>query len=174
MKNAARLIYTLTAMSTEEAERFNVERGERRRLVRVDSGKVNLCPGVAAQWFKMVGVELDNATDDYPNGDNVHTVEPWTPPDIWGGVDVAMQNRILDDIEAGMDFGVRYSDHNSAKEKAAWRVIQKHVPDKSEAAAKDIVREWVKSELLVRNEYDDPVERKPRKGLYVDDAKRPK
>ena len=88
-------------------------------VVRVDSGKVNLAPASAAKWFKLVGVELDNTTEDYPNGDNVHTVEPWFPPDIWKGLDVPMQNHILDDIEAGMDFGVRYSAHNSATEKAA-------------------------------------------------------
>lgn len=174
MKNAARLVYTLTAMSAEEANTFIVKEGERRQLVRVDSGKVNLAPASATKWFKLVGVELDNTSEDYPNGDNVHTVEPWFPPDIWEGLDVPMQNHILDDIEAGMDFGVRYSAHNSATEKAAWKVIQKHVPDTDEDTAKKVIATWVKSKLLFHSEYDDPVDRKPRKGLYVDDAKRPK
>ena len=96
------------------------------------------------------------------------------PPDIWKSLDVPMQNRILDDIEAGMDFGVRYSAHNSATEKAAWKVIQKHVPDTDEDTAKKVIATWVKSKLLFHEEYDDPVDRKKRQGLYVDSDKRSK
>jgi hypothetical protein len=30
-------------------------------------------------WFRLVGVRLDNATETYPAGDEVQTVERWTP-----------------------------------------------------------------------------------------------
>ena len=83
MKDAARLVYTLMRMTPEEAGPFGIKAdAERHLLVRFDSGKVNLCPpAAAARWFKLVGVELGNGTDEYPHGDNVQTVEPWTPPD---------------------------------------------------------------------------------------------
>ena len=174
MKDAARLVYTLTAMSEDDAGKFSVQEGERRQLVRMDSAKVNLAPASAAKWFKLVGVKLDNDTADYPNGDNVHTVEPWFPPDIWEGLDVPMQNRILTEIDAGMDFGARYSSHHNATDRAAWKVIQKHVPDKDEAAAKNVIATWVKSGLLFNKEYFNPVDRKEQQGLHVDDGKRPK
>ena len=50
-------------MSSDEAARFGIEEGQRRSFVRVDSGKVNITPPLSsAQWFKIVGVPLGNAT----------------------------------------------------------------------------------------------------------------
>ena len=37
-------------------------------------------------------------TELYPNGDEVQTVEPWTPPAAFDGLDTATCNRILDAI----------------------------------------------------------------------------
>jgi RecA-family ATPase len=84
MKDAARLIYTLTTMTAEEAQAFGIEEDQRRLLVRMDSAKVNITPPMAkAKWFRIVGVPIGNATKLYPSGDIVQTVEPWTPPDLW-------------------------------------------------------------------------------------------
>lgn len=81
MKDAARLVYTLTPMTSQEAEAMGVPEAERRSLVRMDSGKVNIAPSMSeATWFRLVGVPLGNVTERYPNGDNVQTVKPWTPP----------------------------------------------------------------------------------------------
>jgi hypothetical protein len=59
----------------------------------MDSGKVNLAPARAAKWFKLVGVRLNNGTNLYPNGDEVQTIEPWTPPETWAGMDNATSTR---------------------------------------------------------------------------------
>lgn len=81
MKDAARLVFTLTPMTTDEAEAFGVHEADRRFLVRLDSAKVNIAPpSREAKWFRLVGVPLANATPEYPHGDEVQTVEPWTPP----------------------------------------------------------------------------------------------
>ena len=42
MKDAVRLVYTLTPMSVEEAQAFGVNDEQRRLLIRMDSGKVNI------------------------------------------------------------------------------------------------------------------------------------
>jgi len=84
-----------------------------------------------------------------------------------------MLNNILDVIKAGIN-GSLYSDHHSAADdRAAWKVIIKYAPNKSEHAAKEIIKTWVTSGVLVRHDYYDPVRRKTVKGLNVDDAKRP-
>ena len=44
MKDAARLVYTLTPMSHEEADTFGMSEADRRSFVRMDSGKVNIAP----------------------------------------------------------------------------------------------------------------------------------
>lgn len=174
MKDAARLVYTLTPMSPEEAQAFGVPEAERRRLIRMDSGKVNIAPPLAeARWFRLIGVPLDNGNDTYPNGDDVQTVEPWTPPDAWAGLTNHLLNRILDDIDAGLSDGQRYSAAPNAKHLAAWPVILKHAPSKSEGEAREIIRTWVKNGVIEAADYENPVTRKPAKGLRVVAAKRP-
>ena len=86
VKDGARLVYTLTTMTPEEAKRFAIKEAERRLFFRVDSGKVNIAPPSRdAAWFKLVGVPLGNSSELYPNGDNVQTVEQWTPPETFEG-----------------------------------------------------------------------------------------
>ena len=174
MKDAARLVYTLTPMSSEEAEQFGITEAGRRCLIRLDSGKVNIAPPSAtATWFRLVGVPLENGSDIYPAGDNVQTVEPWQPPETWGGMDHPLLNRILDDIEAGLPNGSRYSAANRADDRAAWLVVVRHSPEKTEKQAREIIRTWIKSGTLSQEDYEDPDQRKTRAGLRVNAAKRP-
>jgi len=97
----------------------------------------------------------------------VQTVEPWTPPDIWKDLDDDQIRRILDEIDAGMPDGNRYSDAPSAKTRAAWRVIVEEVPEKTEAQAREIIKTWVKKGVLESYEYENPVDRKNASGLRV-------
>ena len=95
-------MYTLSPMSSDEADQFGIEEELRRYYVRMDKGKVNTTPPARyATWFKLVGVHLGNATADYPEGDNVQTVESWTPPEIWDDFPIDLQNMILDEIDVG-------------------------------------------------------------------------
>jgi hypothetical protein len=173
-RDAGRLIYTLTRMTEQEAKAFGVKLEERNLYVRIDSAKVNLSPPSGdATWFKLVGVKLGNGNADYPNGDEVQTVVPWQPPKTWDGLSNAQLNAALTDIEAGLPNGQRYSDAGPATDRAAWRVVQRHCPDRTEPQCREIVKTWVRSGVLFNKSYDDPVDRKTRQGLYVDAAKRP-
>lgn len=174
MKDGARLVYTLAPMSTEEATAFGVKEEDRRLLIRMDSGKVNIAPPMRqAKWFRLIGVLIGNATALYPNGDEVQAVEPWTPPDTWGGLSHHLLNQILTAIDGGLPDGNRYSDASSVKDRAAWKVVLEHAPDKTEGQAREIIKTWVKNGVLVSYEYDNPVTRKPVKGLKLDTTKRP-
>jgi hypothetical protein len=169
-----RLVCTLTVMSPEEAETFGIKEEERPAYVRLDPAKVNIVPKAQrATWFRLVGVPLKNGTAEYPNGDEVQTVEPWAPPELWADLSVATLNLALNEIEKGMPNGQRYSGAASAKERAAWRVVQQHCRDKTEPQCRKIVKTWLLNGVLYEQEYDDPVHRKPRMGLCVNSAKRP-
>ena len=72
-----------------------------------------------------------------------------------------------------MPNGHRYSDANAARDRAAWAVVQRHCPHKTEAQCREIIRTWVKNGVLYRDDYEDPVKREPCKGLRLDTAKRP-
>jgi hypothetical protein len=144
------LVYTLTTMTQEEARTFGIAEAERRLLVRMDSAKVNIAPPAAtAKWFKLVCVRLENGNDTYPHGDEVQTVKPWTPPDLWDGLSHLLLNEILTAIDKGLNDGSHYSDHGAAKERAAWKVVIQHAPEKTEQQARQIIKAWVKSGLLV-------------------------
>ncbi|MDA0653747.1 MAG: AAA family ATPase [Proteobacteria bacterium] len=174
VKDAARLVFTLTQMASEEAESFGISEAERRSLVRMDSGKVNIAPPLdKARWFRLVGVRLNNGTEDYPQGDEVQTVEAWTPPDAWEGLSHHLLNHILTNIDAGMDDGERYSHAPNALDRAAWQVVAKHAPGKTEKQARAIIRTWMKTGTLQSDVYHSEADRKDRKGLRVNDAKRP-
>jgi AAA domain len=173
-RDAGRLMYTLTRMSDQEGETFGIPAEERRLYVRLDSSKVNIAPPSGeAIWFKLVGVRLENGTADYPAGDEVQTVVSWHPPKTWEGVTSVQANAALDEIDAGLPNGQRYSDAPKASTRAAWTVVQQHCPDRTEAQCREIVRTWVKNGVLFHEEYEDAEARKPRKGLRVNNGKRP-
>jgi hypothetical protein len=159
----------------DEARLFGIGPEQRMAHIRLDKAKVNLAPPARiAEWFKLVGVKLNNGNDEYPNGDEVQTVEPWKPPKVWDGLASETLNTALTEIEAGMPNGQRYTDAGGGTgPRAAWKVVQKHCAEKSEDQCREIVRTWIRNGVLYSDEYDDPVERKPRKGLRLDTTKRP-
>jgi hypothetical protein len=173
--DAGRLVYALAPMTGEEAKTFGLQEADARYYIRMDKGKVNIAPPArVAKWFKLVGVPLHNVDELYPNGDEVQTVEPWTPPEVWENLDSDLQNAILDSIEAGVSDGRRYSDAPRVKDRAAWQVVIKHAPDKNETQAREIIKTWVKAGVLESRDCEDPTERKTVKGLFVVEEKRPK
>src|SRR5260370_3022585 len=161
-------------MTEEDAKPFGIPVEQCRLYVRLDSGKANIAPpSEKTTWFKLVGAQLGNENDEYPAGDNVQTVERWYPPETWGGVSTAQLNAALTDIDAGLDNGQRYTQGNKTTARSAWAIVQRHAPDRTEAQCREIIKTWVKNGVLVSEDYDDPIERKPMKGLSVCNAKTP-
>jgi hypothetical protein len=178
VKDGGRLVYTLTTMSEEEAKRFGIPLEERRRFMRMDSAKVNLAPAIAARWFELIGVPIGNQTPTYPNGDEIQVAVPWEPPDTWAGLSNRALNAALTEIDEGVvvegqekrDY---YSGSNAAKQRAAWRIVQKHCPDKTDAQCREIIRTWLNTGTLVEKEYSSPTTRGTAVGVRVDASKRP-
>ena len=110
----------------------------------MDKGKVNIAPpSRKAVWFHLVGVSLDNGNVMYPNGDEVQAVEPWFPADMWQDMSDEQIDAIIEEIDTGLPEGVRYSNHPQAKTRAAWKVVVKHAPTKTESQAREIIKAWV-------------------------------
>ena len=147
-KDGGRLVYTLNSMSEQEAKQFDITADERRRYIRLDSGKVNLAASAKTQWFELIGVEIGNGTDTYPSGDEIQVAVIWTPPETWAGLSNNALNAALDDIEAGLPDGRRYSSAGAARETAAWRALQKHCPGKSGEQSRRIVITWCDNRVL--------------------------
>jgi hypothetical protein len=73
----------------------------------------------------------------------------------------------------GLPNGQRYSDAPRATDRAAWTVVHRHCPDKTEPECREIIRTWVKKAVLCVEEYLDPIRRENAKGLRLDPSKRP-
>jgi hypothetical protein len=172
-RDAGRLLYTLTPMTTEAAKQFNISENERRQLIRLDSAKVNIAPpSINARWFRVIGISLGNGTVDYPQGDQVQTVEPWTPPDMWAMMSTAVANKILDQIDAGPSAGRLYSARKQAgPDRAAWRVVKNALPNFSAEQCHKVISTWLATSILEERGYEDKKERRPMNGLFV--LKRP-
>ncbi|TWI35294.1 AAA domain-containing protein [Mesorhizobium tianshanense] len=160
-KDAARLGYTMTGMSVQDAAQFRVPEDERKWYSRVDSAKVNIVPPArGALWFRLVNVRLDN-------GDQVQAIEPWSPPDLMAGMGKDTATRILMEIRDGPGDGERYSNATGAKERCVSRAFELHEPGKTASDARQIVKQWIKDGVVRVGDYYSPAKRKQQQGLFV-------
>jgi AAA domain len=160
--NASRLVKTATKMSEKDADQFKVGERDRKLLVRLDDAKLNIAPPAEeAIWFKLVGVDIGNPSEDYPKGDNVQTVERWYPPPPAAGLTKTKVAEIFDELRAGPGDGEFYSPDQRAKERWAGIVIIEET-GKSEAEARRLLRDWIKNGVLIEGEYTSPRLRKKR------------
>jgi hypothetical protein len=171
-RDAGRIMRTVTPMTDHQAELYGVSAEDRLALIRVDPAKVNLTQrSINAMWFKIIGTPLGNRTELYPNGDNVQTVEPWTPTDAFAELNMTAIDQILNRINAGPYEGGRYSSAANATDRAAWRVVQQICPDLTDKQAKHVINTWVKNGVLLKRDYKDPKDSHDHPGLFV--GKRP-
>jgi hypothetical protein len=168
ISNAARFELAVKKMTAAEAKRFGLDPKDRPAYFRLGSpaSKLNYIAADEAEWFERV----THVISDQPVGACI----PWSPPDPFEGITIAFANTILDDIVAGMPDGRRYSDGPAAKDRAAWKVVTKHLPDTTDDDAKRIIKKWVKNEVLVSEEYHNPVRGEPEYGLRVNPVNRPR
>lgn len=75
-KDAGRLVKTLSPISVDDAKKLEIDDDAERKMIRrIDDAKMNLAPLGDALLVRLVNVPLGNATETYPKGDHVQTVE---------------------------------------------------------------------------------------------------
>lgn len=177
MVGAARVAFTLSPMSSEEASAFNISQDDRRSYIRLDNAKANLSKSAGdAQWIFLDSVNLGNASEEYPNGDSVQVATPWSPPDAWDGIDTEKANEILTLIEDGYidEDGNKepYGETKQSKDRWVGHLIIACTMDadgsatKSEDDAKKIIKTWINEGILANEEFETK-NRKTAKGLVV-------
>jgi hypothetical protein len=165
--NAARFELAVKKMTAGEASRFSLDPKDRTSYFRLGSpaSKLNYVAADEAEWFERVSHVV--------SGQVVGTCIPWDPPDAFDGITTTLANAVLDEVEAGMPDGRRYSDSATAKERGAWNIVVKHIPDKTPDEAKRIIRKWVKNGVLVSEPYHNKARGEPEHGLRVNPTNRP-
>lgn len=165
---AGRVALTLTTMSEEDAEALGIDtdRATREGFIRLDDARQSYAAIGSAQWFQKAVYTL-------ANHEQVAAAEPWKPPSAWEGMPHAAVNKALDEINAGLPDGRRFTAGYNAKETSACAVVCKHFPDKTDRQCRAIIKTWLQNGVLVAEPYRNPVTREEQNGLRVIAAKRP-
>lgn len=144
LQNAARVMETFTTMTLDEAGKLGISPGDRRKYAQLKNAKANLSNATdEPEWYRFVGVDLDNATAEYKS-DQIGVLDPWYPQPALHGCDMAQIGRCLDEIEQGeWKFAVQ------AKDKWVGHVVMRHL-GLDETHAKQLLKEWEKAGVLMR------------------------
>lgn len=165
----------LSSMPEEEAGTFGIPKEKRYAYIRLDDAKSNMAPRAdKANWFFLDPVQLHNGTPDYPNGDSVTAIVPWTPPSVFEGVSQYQIDEVLDRITDGFAPGVPYSPNAQGANNKRWvgtMVMDQLTLNKEQV--KRILATWSKNGVLEEFSYHDEATRKDQKGVKVNEAKRP-
>ena len=173
----ARLVSTLFNMSEEEAAVLEVRPDDRTRYIRLDDAKANfnLISGVG-RWFEKSSVDIPT-NKELALADQVGVLRPWKPPGLLDTFSDRLINECLDQINRGP----RATDGNYGSElyvkgaasKSAWVGSEiMRVLGCEEMRAKNIIRAWLATGLLIEADFRDGKSR-DRTGVRVDDTKRP-
>ncbi len=160
---AARVVHTVCAMTEDEAKKCDIKPDRRRFYFRLDSAKSNYAPMDEAEWFERKPFMLDN-------GEEVAAAAPWDPPSPWDGLGMDTAIAILDQIDAGLDDGERYTLARQSGDRWAGLPVMK-LAGKNEAHAARIIKRWTDEGVLLEGEYTSPTQRKKKACLMVDSAK---
>ena len=161
---AARAARVINKVPEDKAIELGVLKDEARGIMRIDDGKANLAPPAqAALYARMKGVQIANE-------EWIGVATSFELPDDWAGMDTRTINTILALIEQGPEEGECYSVRPQDKERWAGNVIIQYQFSKAEhqktpAQAKNILKEWLKKDLLEVGEYRSEAQRKDRKGI---------
>ena len=170
IQGAARAMHTLATMTEEEAERLGIKPDDRRQFIRHDPVKQNMAaPASRAVWYRLVGVNLNNATLAYPDGDEVQAIEAWAPPSPWTGLTWAMIDSILTRIEAGLPTGEPCAYGKQSGDRWAGHAITE-VHDIAAGQVSEILRRWKDAGVLVISTWVSTKTRKETGCVKVDFA----
>jgi hypothetical protein len=172
----ARTALTLSTMTAEDARKLNVDPDYRRYHLRMDNAKRNLtAPPAKADWLRLESVPITT-------GDSIQVLRTWIPPSPWEGLSNEGMVRALDELRVGVA-GDFYSANARARGKVkdpdydrdrdsrwAGDVVLRHAdPGKmSEDQAKVILAAWLRTGLLVKDNYYSPTQYKERDRVLPD------
>jgi hypothetical protein len=176
LTGAARVAFTLAPMGDADAATFDIKPDEKRFLVRLDDAKANLAPKASdTQWIKLQSVNLGNATEEYPHGDNVQAAIRWNPPAAVK-LSTSLLNEILEEIDRGAGAGDLYMQGQKSKVwigRAFQSVGQRRGITMPEKMIKDFINDWMRNGVLQTKQFRNSWDRHLSNGLVSNPSNRP-
>ncbi|WP_428487216.1 AAA family ATPase [Rhodopila sp.] len=155
----------LARMTPEVAEKMNIP--DPWRYIRIAGSKENYAPPPEkASWFKLIGVPLNNATAEYPDGDEIGVATVWQARPMFEGMDAAALASVFSVL--------RRSDHSPNKQAKHTPWAGKPLMDiggRAEREASRIIAAWIESGVLVKSKYYHDASKHSVERVTVDDAK---
>jgi hypothetical protein len=137
------------------------------RYIRVAGTKENYAPPPErGTWYRLIGIPLGNATEEYPDGDEIGVATTWQPPTMFEGMDAATLGAVF--------AALRQSDHGpnrQAKNTPRAGTPLMDIGRRSEREAGKIVAEWIKTGVLVKGNYYHGASKHKVQRVIVDEAK---
>jgi len=145
LRDAARVVLPLNAMSQAEADELGISDPVlRRSLVRIDTGKANRAPPDSATWIKLESQCLNNGDGKEP-ADYVGVACLWEKPDVFHGLGTWHLYQVQQRIGAG-----QWRDSAQAKDWVGHVVAQVAglSIDQDKARIKAILKTWKRNGAL--------------------------
>jgi hypothetical protein len=137
----------LARMTPEQAEKMNIS--DPWRHIRIAGSKENYAPPPEkATWFKLIGVSLGNATDEYPEGDEIAVVTTWHPRPMFEGMDAATLAAVFTELRQTV-----YGPTKQAKNTPWVGKALMTIGGRSEREAGKIIAAWLENGVLTKAEY---------------------
>jgi hypothetical protein len=161
----------LVRMSTAEAEQLSIPAKEAWRYSRIAGSKENYAPPPdRATWYKFESHNLGNGAGIYPDGDNVHVVTRWQPPDPFEDTQRSQLAEVFTTFRNGLGDGEFYTFHAGSKNRWAGNVVMT-VMGKTEGEAGRMLAAWKKSGALTEDIYRSPNNHDHAKRIVLDETK---
>jgi hypothetical protein len=138
---AARSARIINGMSPKDAPSLGIEESEVWRYTRIDNGKANMAPPVAAQWAQ-------SASEYLPCGESVGVLETWKPPDAFDGMSVADINFIREVAKCGTYRADSQAATGWIGERLAERLGLNPTDKRDRARLSKIINKWIKTRVL--------------------------
>ena len=160
---ACRVALTVAVMTEDEAQALNVNPADRHDYFRVDGAKSNYARIETAEWFR-------RAVYDLANGDQVAAPVPWSAVKPISQIAVSDISQALDAIEKGFDADTPFTASRRGENNHRWAgYVLIRMLKLDEAAAADLISQWLRNKVLVQKTYRDKSQSKDRTGLFIGD-----
>jgi 5S rRNA maturation endonuclease (ribonuclease M5) len=159
----------LMRMTSDQAELLNIPTDEVYRYIRIVGSKENYAPPPEkSAWFKLQSQTLDNATDEYPDGDEAPVAIRWEPPVGFAGVSLPKLRAIFDALREGPGEGWYYSAEKRSRHAVDALIVEKAGVSKAQAGS--ILRIWQENGVVRGQPYTTP-NRNTGMRVILDEAK---
>jgi hypothetical protein len=156
----------LARMTPDVAEKMKIK--DPWRYIRIAGSKENYAPPPEkAFWFKLVGVPLENATPDYPEGDDIGVATTWQARGTFDGMDGSALASVFEAFRQTV-----HSPNKQAKNLpwAGRPLID--IGGRTDREATVIVQKWIETGVFVKGEHTDDNRNKVQKVDLADEKAR--